>query len=168
VATHVLKKNWDRFEVEDILKESFDIENCSGDALIELNVYASGIKDYSFFDYDNLYHIFASKSDAVMKKSAIEQLSILINDKSDKNSISGRNLFREKKKGRDVFSLVINQLLEFHSQSGAKGINSLHPNEINYIQELLRFLSLSFLFYFDESVVLEFLKPYLEIEDIED
>jgi hypothetical protein len=41
----------------------------------------------------------------------------------------------------------------------------MHPDQLNYIQEILRFLILSFLFYFDEPVVAELLKPYHEIED---
>lgn len=103
-----------------------------------------------------------------MKKSAIEQLSILINDRSDNLGVTGRKLFREKKKGKDVFSICVEEVLTLHKEAEKKGINYMHPHELNYIQELLRFLTLSFLFYFDEPVVTELLKPYLNIEDSEE
>ena len=168
VATHILKKNWSRPEIEDILKETFEIADCASDAFTELNIYSSGITDYSFFNYENLYKIFTGKSDCTFKKSAIEQLSILINDRSDSLGVSGRKLFREKKTGVDVFSISIQEVIKLHQQTAHRGIDSLHPNESNYLQELLRFLVLSFLFYFDEPVVSELLKPYHAPEDTEE
>jgi hypothetical protein len=168
LSTHVLKKSWDKYEVEDVLNESFDIETCSQDALIELNVFSKGVKGYSSFDFDGIYSIFNSKSEVSIKKSALEQLSLLINDRSDNSTVSGRRLFREKAKNKDVFSIALKEILSLHKQSEEKGVNSLHPNEINYIQELCRFISLSLLFYFDEAVVIEFLTPYIELEDVEE
>lgn len=163
IATHVIKKNWERPEIEDLLKETFEMESWADDVFIELNVYSSGIASYS--DYDNMYSIFTNKTESSFKKTAIENLSILINDRSDQLGSSGRRLFREKKKGRDVFSLCIQDLLKIHAEACNYGMNELHPNELNYAQELLRFLALSFLFYFDEPVVNELLRPYQDIED---
>lgn len=168
VATHILKKNWDRYEVEDVLKETFDLSSWADDVFIELNIYSSGKTDYSLFDYDNLYYIFTNNPEWNLKKSAIEQLSLLINDRTDSLGISGRRLFREKKKGYDVFSICIQQILLLHSDAQSKGINRLSVIEQNYLQELLRFLALSLIFYFDEPVVSELIKPYLQIEDSEE
>lgn len=163
----MLKKHWDRPEVIDVLKDSFDLGSCASDVLIELNVYSTGLTDYSSFDYNSLYEIFNTKPEVTLKKSAIQQLSMLINDRSDNLGVSGRKLFREKKKGRDVFSLSVQELLTIYHQAEERGINRLHPNELNYMQELLRFLVLSFLFYFDEPVISELMKPYFEIDDTE-
>lgn len=167
VATHILKKNWERPEVEDLLKETFELEDCASNVFIELNLYSSAKSEYSIVDYDNLYYIFVNKKESTFKKSAIEQLSILINDRSDNLGINGRKLFREKKKGADVFCLCIDDLLNMIHNLGGSDINDLHPHDLNYIQELLRFLTLSLLFYFDEPVVLQFLKPYCEVSDSE-
>jgi len=153
--------------MNDVLKETFDLESCSSDVFIELNVFSSGITDYSFFNYEKLYAIFKNNPEITLKKSAIEQLSILINDRSDNLGVTGRRLFREDKKGEDVFSVAIQELLALNEIAMKRGINNLHPNELNYIQELLRFLSLSFLFYFDEPVVIDLIKSYLEIDDSE-
>ena len=168
VATHILKKNWDRHEIEDILKETFDLSSWSDDVFIELNIYSSGKTDYSLFDYDNLYYIFTNNPEWSLKKSAIEQLSILINDRTDSLGISGRRLFREKRKGYDVFSICIQQIFTLYSDAQSKGVNKLQVIEQNYLQELLRFLTLSLIFYFDEPVVSELIKPYFEIEDSEE
>lgn len=92
----------------------------------------------------------------------------MINDRSDSLGVSGRKLFREKKTGVDVFSISIQEVIKLHQQTAHRGIDSLHPNESNYLQELLRFLVLSFLFYFDEPVVSELLKPYHAPEDTEE
>ena len=167
-VTHILHKNWDRAEVEDILKETFDLQSWADDVFIELNIYSNGKNDYSVFDYDNLYYIFINNAEWSLKKSAIEQLSILINDRTDSLGVSGRKLFREKKKGYDVFSLCIQQILVLHSDAQDKGINKLYASEQSYLQELLRFLTLSLLFYFDEPVVSELIKPLLDIEDDEE
>ena len=131
-------------------------------------MFASGIKDHSYFDYDSLYSIFASKSETTVKKSTIEQFSILINDRSGHSEINGTILFREKKVGKDVFSIAVNELLEMIKQTQGRNINILHPNELNYIQELIRFVTLSFLFYPNEVVVADLLLPIMEIQDTED
>ena len=103
-----------------------------------------------------------------MKKSTIEQFSILINDRSSHSEINGTMLFRQKKLERDVFSIAVNELLELHQQTLERNINILHPNELNYIQELIRFITLSFLFYPNEVVVADLLLSLMEIQDTED
>jgi hypothetical protein len=144
------------------------LTKCSAEALIELNALASNIEDYSFFDYNNLYSIFTTSPDYALKKSAIEQLSILINDRSDNLGESGRKLFREKQNGKDIFSICVLELLMMHKLADKNGINKLHPVELAYVQKLLRFLALSFLFYFDEAVVIDLLEPYVQFQDSQD
>ena len=92
----------------------------------------------------------------------------MINDRSGHSEINGTILFREKKVGKDVFSIAVNELLEMIKQTQGRNINILHPNELNYIQELIRFVTLSFLFYPNEVVVADLLLPIMEIQDTED
>jgi len=168
VATHILKKLWDRTGVEDVLTDTFEIESCAGDVFLELNINPTGINNYSSSTYEDLYTIFRKNPEVSLKKSALEQLSILINDRSDNLGATGRKLFREDQKEADIFSLVVKEIINIQELTSKRGINNLHPNELNFIQELCRFLALSFLFYFDEPVVAEIIKSYHEVEDSED
>lgn len=110
--------------------------------------------DFTSFDIVNITSILQNvRSDYQLRKSSLEQLTLLLFDVSHKR---GRALFTNESGVTDVFSFVLGELLTQYNTvktySGEK-VNELQSDQILYIEHCLKFIFFSFVFFQEEKKV---------------
>jgi hypothetical protein len=68
----------------------------------------------------------------------------------------GRFLFSQTEAAQDVFTFVLDEILSAHTSSKnyLKGkVNNLHKDQILFVNECIRFMVYSYIFFNDEQVI---------------
>ena len=113
--------------------------------------------DFSTFGVQDITNILqSSQQDFAIKRTSLEQLTMVLFDLQHKR---GRFLFSQSEAAQDVFSFVLEEVLTaYHSAKNVlKGrVNNLNKDQVLFVNECLRFLIYSFIFFNDEEVIQNF------------
>ena len=108
--------------------------------------------DFSAFDLVNITSILTSaKSDFSLRKSSLEQLTMLLFDTQKK----GKSLFLNQGVA-DVFTFLVQEILTAYKTSKTylgELVNELPNDQLQYIDQCLKFVALSQIFYSEEPPV---------------
>ena len=108
--------------------------------------------DFSSFDLINIASILMSaKSDFGLRKSSLEQLTMLLFDTQKK----GKSLYLNQGV-TDVFSFVVQEILTAYKTSKTylgELVNELPNDQLQYIDQCFKFVALSQVFYAEETTV---------------
>ena len=156
-ATNVLRSSFSldcqEEHVKDMLACSVDLRQPSFRVSQSLDLVNSNF-DFSTFGIQDITNILqASGQDYGIKKSSLEQLTMVLFDLQNKR---GRFLFSQSEAAQDVFSYVLDEvLMAFQSSksSNANKVSNLAKERVLFLNECLRFLTYSYLFFNDEEII---------------
>jgi len=139
-----------------MLKNSIDLRQPSFRVAQNLDLVNSNF-DFSSFGIQDITNILQSpQQDFSIKKTSLEQLTMVLFDVQNKR---GRFMFSQCEAAQDVFTFVLDEvLLAYESSKNCKicQVSSLPKERIWFINECLRFMVYSYIFFNDEEVVQTF------------
>lgn len=113
--------------------------------------------DFSTFGVHDIVQILESPSqDYGIKKSSLEQLTMVLFDLGNKR---GRFMFSQCEAAQDVFTFVLGEVLSAYESSKRCKIckvSNLPKEQVLFVNECIRFLVYSYIFFNDEEVIQTF------------
>ena len=156
-ATNVLRASFavdcSDENVQDVLKSITDLRQPSQKVAQDLELINSGY-DYSTFAIMDIVNILqSSQQDYSIKKSSLEQLTMILFDVQAKR---GRLLFDGHQGIQDVFTYVVDEIIAAYNTSKnclKKKVGQLGRDQVLFVNECLRFAFYSYLFFNTEEVI---------------
>lgn len=119
----------------------------------ELDIAANLPNNYADFDTHNIQQILlCAKSDYALRKQCLEQLAMLLPDPSKR----GKLLFTNQGQICECFTFVLQEMLSAYQTAHAvceNVLSDLPSDQIAYLEQCLKFVTSSALFFADEPLV---------------